>query len=313
MRKSFVQSIIRHLSRNRSVFLTADLGFMALEPLRDVLGTRFINAGVAEQNMISVAAGLAKTGLDPWVYSIAPFCYARAFEQIRNDVCLHRLPVRLVGNGGGYGYGAMGATHHALEDYGVLLTLGGMRAFIPAFDADVDAAVVRMSRLDVPSYLRLGLCELPSGFALPPYQPWRRLTSGGGPLIAAVGPLTGGLLRAALELEETRRPELWAISELPIDTASIPEPFQRRLRKSKTLWAVEEHVAQGGFGHMLAASVLELGCPVAEFRHFCAQGYPSHRYGSQQFHRKESGIDADSIIQQCLLRERRLPGGLNVS
>ena len=87
------------------------------------MGERFINAGVAEQNMVSVAAGLAKAGLRPWVYSIAPFLYARAFEQIRNDVCLHGMPVILVGNGGGYGYGVMGSTHHAIEDYGVLLSL----------------------------------------------------------------------------------------------------------------------------------------------------------------------------------------------
>ncbi len=103
------------------VFLTGDLGFMALEPLRDRLGDRFINCGVAEQNMVTVAAGLAKEGFDVWVYSIAPFCYARALEQIRNDVCLHGLPVRVLGNGGGYGYGVMGPTHHALEDYGILL------------------------------------------------------------------------------------------------------------------------------------------------------------------------------------------------
>ena len=85
------------------------MGYQALEPLRESLGERFINAGVAEQNMVSVAAGLAKTGLQPWVYSIAPFVYARPFEQIRNDVCLHDLPVRLVGNGGGYAYGVMGS------------------------------------------------------------------------------------------------------------------------------------------------------------------------------------------------------------
>ena len=85
------------------VFLTGDLGFMALEPLKQAIGTRFINAGVAEQNMVSVAAGLALERMNPWVYSIAPFCYARPFEQVRNDICQHDLPVKFVGNGGGYG------------------------------------------------------------------------------------------------------------------------------------------------------------------------------------------------------------------
>src|SRR5215469_18103975 len=139
MRDAFCRAMTNHASRPDFVFLTGDLGFKALEPLRAALGKRFINAGVAEQNMVCIAAGLAKTGVRAWAYSIAPFIYARPFEQIRNDVALPGLPVTLVGNGGGYGYGVMGSTHHALEDYGVLLTLPNMRAFIPAFDSDVTA------------------------------------------------------------------------------------------------------------------------------------------------------------------------------
>ena len=90
MRNVFCQSLVEAARVPEFVFLTGDLGFKALEPLRESLGARFINAGVAEQNMVSVAAGLARAGLRPWVYSIAPFVYARPFEQIRNDVCLHR-------------------------------------------------------------------------------------------------------------------------------------------------------------------------------------------------------------------------------
>src|SRR3954469_24236661 len=141
------------------VFLTGDLGFRALEPLRDRLGDRFINVGVAEQNMVSLAAGLARSGLRPWAYSIAPFIYARPYEQIRNDVCLHNLPVRLVGNGGGDGDGAMGATHHALEDYGALLSLQNITAFVPAFAQDVVDSVRKLSEFPHPAYLRLGLAE----------------------------------------------------------------------------------------------------------------------------------------------------------
>ncbi|HEY2624024.1 MAG TPA: hypothetical protein VGI53_11290, partial [Dyella sp.] len=114
---------------------------MALEALQSALGDRFVNAGVAEQNMISVAAAMARQGLDVWAYSIAPFCYARPFEQIRNDIAFHHLPVRLIGNGGGYGYGVMGPTHHAIEDYGVLLTLPNMRVYVPVFDEDVTAVI----------------------------------------------------------------------------------------------------------------------------------------------------------------------------
>ena len=137
MRNILCDTLTKCSDNPKLVFLTGDLGYQALEPLQQTLGERFINAGVAEQNMVSVAAGLAKIGLQPWVYSISPFVYARPFEQIRNDVCLHDFPVRLVGNGGGYAYGVMGATHHALEDYGAMLCLMNMRVFVPAFAADV--------------------------------------------------------------------------------------------------------------------------------------------------------------------------------
>ena len=97
MRNAFCQALVEAASRPDFVFLTGDLGYKALEPLREAMGPRFINAGVAEQNMVSVAAGLARSGLRPWVYSIAPFVYARPFEQIRNDVCLHKLAGRAGG------------------------------------------------------------------------------------------------------------------------------------------------------------------------------------------------------------------------
>jgi deoxyxylulose-5-phosphate synthase len=114
------------------------------------MGSRFINAGVAEQNMVSVAAGLASEGLEVWAYSIAPFIYARPFEQVRNDVSFHGLPVKLIGNGGGYGYGVMGPTHHAIEDYGVLLTLPAMTVYAPVFDEDVAAVVARAAANTAP-------------------------------------------------------------------------------------------------------------------------------------------------------------------
>jgi transketolase len=304
MRKSFTDALVKHLCPARCVFLTGDLGFMALEGLRDALASRFINAGVAEQNMISVAAGLAKTGLSVWVYSIAPFCYARPFEQIRNDVCLNALPVRLVGNGGGYGYGVMGSTHHAIEDYGVLLTLPRMRVFVPAFDNDLDPIVVCMERERVhPAYLRLGLSELPDGFALPAYAPWRRLLRGKGPNVVVVGPLAGNILKALIALDEDLRPDLWVVTELPLNADDIPADLVASLNNSPGLWVVEEHVPQGSFGRMLASWVLEGSFPVRDFRHFTAKGYPSGRMGSQAFHRRESGIDGESILQALLTRE----------
>ncbi len=221
--------------------------------MRTALGERFVNAGVAEQNMVSVGAGLARAGLRPWLYSIAPFLYARPFEQIRNDVCFHNLPVVLVGNGGGYGYGVMGATHHALEDYGSLLALPHLRAYVPAFDRDVADLVPRLLAIDHPAYLRLGLAEEPSGAVIPAFAPWRRLLDGERGVVAVAGPLIGGLWNALRTLEASRRPTLWLVSELPPEP--IPDAFLADLTRTGRLLVVEEHIEHGGLGAMLATAL----------------------------------------------------------
>jgi transketolase len=299
MRNVFCQSLVAEAGRSEFVFLTGDLGFKALEPLRSALGERFVNAGVAEQNMVSVAAGLARSGLRPWVYSIAPFVYARPFEQVRNDICLHHLPVVIVGNGGGYGYGVMGATHHALEDYGTLLTLPGLRAFVPAFDGDVAAMVPKLFAADHPSYLRLGLSEEPKGLQLPAYAPWRKLVGGGGATLLVVGPLVGGIIEAVRELELKCRPDVWLVSELPFDP--VPEAFLADVQRSQNLLVIEEHVAQGGVGQMLAHHLLSAGMAPRRFASRAALGYISGRYGSQKFHRRECGLDPAAIVQHLTL------------
>ncbi len=303
MRDAFCRLMVEAARRPEFVFLTGDLGFMALEPLRDALGPRFINAGVAEQNMVSVAAGLARSGLRPWVYSIAPFVYARPFEQVRNDVCLHHLPVVLVGNGGGYGYGVMGATHHALEDYGTLLGLPGLRAFVPAFDEDLAPLFGRLFEADHPSYVRLGLSEKPAGAEVPPFGPWRRLLDGPGWVILAAGPLAGGIWDAARTLDDAHRPALWLLGELPLD--ELPPAFLADLDRSRRLLVVEEHVGHGGVAEMVAATLLKGGRAPARFEARTALGYPSGRYGSQRFHRRESGLDPASIV--AFLRSEDVP------
>ena len=302
MRTILSKSLIPHCQDPDFVFLTGDLGFMALEGVRDAGQSRFINAGVAEQNMVSVAAGMARTGLKPWVYSIAPFVYARPFEQIRNDVCLHGLPVFLVGNGGGYGYGVMGSTHHALEDYGVLLGLSGMRAYIPAFGEDVPVAIERIVKRAGPAYLRLGRDEKPKDFPLPSYAPWRRVLEGAGATLLLVGPLAGGLCAAVMTLPESQRPRTWVLSELPFQPADIPKEFLGDVHASQHVIVVEEHVAQGSVGALLAHALLCMGVPPRRFHHRHALGYPSGYYGSQAFHREECSLHPASIL--ALLREK---------
>ena len=297
MRNVFCKSLVAASGIEKFVFLTGDLGYNALEPLKDALGARFLNVGVAEQNMIGVSAGLARQGLRPWVYSIAPFAYARPFEQIRNDICLHRLPIVIVGNGGGFGYGVMGGTHHAIEDYGSLLCLQHIRAYIPAFDKDVEELVRHLFAVDHPAYLRLGLAEAPPGAIVPPYAPWRKLMDGLNGMLAVVGPLVGGIWSHALTLSESERPSIWLVSELPI-TTTPPKEFISDVARCKRLLVVEEHVAHGGFGQMLASWFLEHGIVPLQFGVSAAQGYVSGRYGSQKFHRQECGLDPLSIMMR---------------
>ena len=176
-------------------------------------GERFINAGIAEQNMVSLAAGLAREGHLPWVYSIAPFVAFRPYEQIRNDVCLHKLPVKLVGNGGGYGYGIMGATHHALEDVGAMRVLPNMRLYVPLTAADVAAVVSMMAQDPLPNYLRLNTRRADSGRG-PAFAPWRRLKTGGRCVVIGMGPVLGNLyeLGDPALLDEL---EIWSVGTFP--------------------------------------------------------------------------------------------------
>lgn len=299
MRKELCEALVsRFKSTPEMVFLTGDLGFMALEPLQLAMGDRFINAGVAEQNMISVAAGLANQSMDTWVYSIAPFCYARPFEQIRNDVAFHNLPVKLIGNGGGYGYGVMGPTHHAIEDYGVLLSLPNMSVYIPAFEADLDAVITRAGSSDRPSYIRIGRGEQPKEYEVPAYSPWRQLTFGLGPVVIAVGPLAGLYISDFNRLPVDVRPNLWVVSELPIAMNPMPATLISQISSAARLYVAEEHVKHGGFGSDLLLYLMELGVRVHSFHHLYAIAHHYERYGSQNYLRTKSGLDVGSMLNR---------------
>jgi transketolase len=289
---------VKHCLEPDFVFLTGDLGFGALEPLQKAAGGRFINAGIAEQNMVSVAAGLARAGLKPWTYSIGPFLFARPLEQIRNDVCLHDLPVKLVGNGGGYAYGVMGASHHSIEDYGILLSLSNMKVFVPAFREDIPPIMDKLLASAHPAYLRLGWDEKPKDFAVGNYAPWRKILSGKGPVLLAVGPLAGSLAGAFREMEGSKRPSLWVASELPVEEKTLPADFLEEVDQSGHLAVAEEHVAHGSAGEALCRCLALMGQSPRRFSHFFAKGYLSRYYGSQKFHRQECGLTAENILKE---------------
>jgi transketolase len=296
MRNQFCDALIALSRKPDVVFLTGDLGFMALEALRDAMQERFINAGIAEQNMISVAAGLSRQELDVWAYSIAPFCYARAFEQLRNDIAFHNLPVKIVGNGGGYGYGVMGPTHHAIEDYGVLLTLPNTRAFVPVFDEDIAYVIPRMAVASGLSYLRLGRGEPPKNWNVPAYAPWRQLTRGNGPVVIAVGPLAGTYVQMCQDIDERERPNLWAVAELPLAANPMPDLLLDSIKTSNLVFVAEEHVRYGSFGADLSLHLSESNVGNIRIRHLHALAHHFPRYGSQQYLRRESSLDPVALM-----------------
>ncbi len=289
MRKIFCDELINAFKKKPFVFLTGDLGYKALEPLQEVMGSHFINAGIAEQNMVSTAAGIAKTGLEVFVYSIAPFVYARPFEQIRNDIALHNLPVTLVGNGGGYGYGVMGATHHAIEDYGALLTLQNMQIFIPVFKQDISTIIAKIREIKKPSYLRLGMVE--NNDESLAYSPFRNVLKGDLGVLIIVGSIAGNLLKDLQIQPKSNRPSLWILSELPI-LNNLPD----EISGAKKLCVLEEHVAHGSAGQVIATKLLENNIAPKSFLHLHAKGYVSGLYGSQNFHRQESGLNIKNIL-----------------
>jgi transketolase len=287
MRAEFAQAIVSLFERRKElVFITGDLGYMALEGVAAALGERFINAGVAEQNAVSLAAGLARTGQLPWVYSMAVFTALRPYEQIRHNLCLHELPVKLVGNGGGYGYGIMGATHHALEDVGALRALPNLRIYLPLVASDVDTVVRLMADDPLPNYLRLNAAaELPA--EVPPFAPWRRIRAGRSAVVVGMGPVIQGLyeLGSPEILDEL---EIWSVGTLPLEP--MPSELAASIRAKGRVITIEEHYRPCGLGEALSYLLLTSGVVPRVFTSLHAAGYPSGRYGSQRWHQEESGL-----------------------
>jgi transketolase len=244
--------------------------------------------------MVSVAAGLAQRGFRPWIYSITPFLTLRPYEQLRNDVCLHGLPVRLAGNGGGYGYGIMGSTHHALEDIGAMRLLPDMGVYVPCYASDISLVVEEMNALPGPAYLRLNQA-LP-GPAPEPFSPWRRLAAGNKGVIVSTGPVVRGLLES-LSHYPAGAWEIVAVGKFPI--GEIPEWLVERVQATGLLVTLEEHVAPGGLGETLASALWNRVTRSVRMHHLTAIRYPSGRYGSQRWHQEESGL-AGPMLQAKL-------------
>jgi transketolase len=156
MRKAFIDSLVAAAEENSAIWLLCgDIGYSVLETFADRFPDRFVNVGVAEQNMTGIAAGIALSGKTVFIYSIGNFPTFRCLEQLRNDVCYHGADVKVVAVGSGYAYGSQGYTHHAVEDVAVMSALPGIEIFAPCDPAETRTATQMIAASGRPSYLRL--------------------------------------------------------------------------------------------------------------------------------------------------------------
>jgi transketolase len=258
MRAQFARAILRLAEEDdRVVLLTGDLGFTILEPFAEAYPDRFFNVGVAEQNMVGLATGLAEAGFVPFTYSIATFASLRPYEFIRNGPVLHQLPVRLVGVGGGLDYGHNGVTHYALEDVGVLRLQPGLSIIVPADPEQADKAVRASIDIDGPMYFRVGKEARPIPGLNGRFQLGRAALIGDGRHVAilALGPSAREAVDAAEMLaEEGIEATVAVVSTL---NPTPVEDLAALLANVPLAVTVEGHYAVGGLGTVTAEVIAD--------------------------------------------------------
>ncbi|MCW3065972.1 MAG: 1-deoxy-D-xylulose-5-phosphate synthase [Solirubrobacterales bacterium] len=263
MRAAFADELLRQArTDDRIVLLTGDLGFGVLERFADELPERFFNVGVAEQNMVGIATGLAEAGFVPFAYSIATFASMRGYEFLRNGAALHELPVRIVGMGGGLDYGHNGVTHYALEDVGIMRVQPSVTVIAPADADQARAALDATMDLPGPAYFRLSkegpaVPGLDGRFAL-----GEAATIGDGEDVAliALGTMAGAAVEASEQLAARG-----VGSTVVVVSSFNPSPIDDLtavLRRVPLAISVEAHYVNGGVGSLVAEVIAErgLGC-----------------------------------------------------
>lgn len=257
MRNAFIDELVALAEKHPHIALVVgDLGYSVVEPFADSFPDRFINAGVAEQNMTGLAAGMASEGYHVFTYSIANFPTFRCAEQIRNDVAYHNLPVTVVAVGGGLGYGALGYSHHAVQDYALMRSFPNMLIAAPGDPLEVRACMRFLVNNPQPSYLRLGKAgeavvhsEIPTVFP-GEWIPVRVCEGARGALLS-----TGAALAQALEWQECEYNEFGVFS-LPLWGMHSKASQAERLLRFNRVVTVEDHLTDGGFGSWLLEAAL---------------------------------------------------------
>lgn len=257
MRNAFIHELMALATQDPSIALiVGDLGYSVIEPFADTFPERFVNAGVAEQNMMGLAAGMASEGYHVFVYSIANFPTFRCAEQIRNDVAYHRLPVTVVSVGGGLAYGGLGYSHHAVQDYALMRTLPNMLIAAPGDPMEVRACMRYLAANPQPSYLRLGKAGEPELHpSVPVVEPGKWLPIRPRPGATRTLLSTGATAeRASHWCDEPAFADcslhsmpLWSMAAKPLQAAQV-DAWQQVI-------TVEDHLEDAGFGAWLLESL----------------------------------------------------------
>jgi len=298
MRNTFVRELIDIAKKDRDlIVLSGDLGFSVFESYIDQMPDQFINAGIAEQSMTGIAAGLAMEGKKPVIYSIIPFVTMRNFEQIRNDICYQNVNVKIVGVGAGFSYGPYGHTHHSLEDIGILRTLPNMTIFAPGDPLEV-SLVTREAFASVgPAYIRLGKSGESVIHKNPP-----EFATGKGIVISKGKDLalfvcstmleTASIVREKLEQEGISVSFISMPSIKPLDVQLIMDMS----KECNAIVSIEEHSVIGGLGSAIAEVLAEHGGGIP-FKRIAVPDRFTKTIGSQEFMRNENGLSIPQILQ----------------
>lgn len=290
MKKAFAETLTELAAEDRRiVLLTGDLGFMALEPFADAHPDRFINVGVAEQNMLGVATGMAEAGFIPFVYSIAPFAVARPFEFIKNGPVAHRLPVRIVGVGSGVDYASNGITHYSLEDIALCRSQPSLKIVCPIDNPHARSAIKATWDLPCPIYFRLGKDDRLVVPESRPSHPDRLQVGREGKdvLLLALGTAGSETLAAADLLKGAG-----VNATVAFISALNPGPenaVAKLVEKFGSTQTVEHHYTTGGLGSWVAEIIAERGLKTKLERHGF-KSLPVGRIGNQQYMLERHGL-----------------------
>jgi transketolase len=300
MRTAFVQTLTELAAHDpRITLVVGDLGFGVVTDFARRFPRQFLNAGVAEQNMTGVAAGMALAGRIVFTYSIANFPTLRCIEQIRNDVCYHRANVVVVAVGGGFAYGALGMTHHATEDLAILRSLPEMTVIAPGDPVETAAAVRAVAAGVGPVYLRLGRAGEPVVHRQSiEWSIGKAITVRDGRDMTLIS--TGGMLVTALAAAELLAQEGFDVGVLSMHTIKPLdiEAVMSAARRTPLIATLEEHSVLGGLGGAVAEVLAEAGIPGVRLRRLGLPSAFNKTVGDQEFLCKTYGLDAPSIARR---------------